>query len=742
MPQIPNTASESETGRGPVSLEGVLDRVLYQNEERGYAVVEVSTRDATKVAVKGNLLGARIGEQLRIHGEWETHPRFGRQVRAKAVEVIPPSSADGVRAYLGSGLVKGIGPALAARIVASLGANALDIIEKDARKLGTVPGIGKKKALAISAAIVAQRGLREFVAFLTVHGVSARAAQRIWNHYGSDSLRFVRENPYRLADEVWGFGFRKADEIAGKLGLPPTSIERARAGVIFTLTEASGAGHTCVPAEELLVRAEQLLQAADAPVRDALEKAELDKVVVREIFKDPSVVNQTEGDHYIYLSQLLAAERVAAKQIIRLTSGRMPPPLADINTIDAAAKRANLALDPRQREAVATALNERMLVITGGPGVGKTTITRLVVDLARSQRKIVLLASPTGRAARRLSEATRQEASTLHRLLEFNPHNGRFAKNEQNPLAAHLVIIDESSMIDISLAAHLLRSLAPPTRVVFVGDSNQLPSVGPGNFLQDMIESGRIPVVRLNRVFRQGAASGIVEGAHRILNGEIPEFTNQPTGAGGDFFYIEREDPFESLKTLIHIITERIPQRFHLNPRTDVQVISPMYRGDVGVDRLNKELREKLNPDGEAIGAGDRIYRIGDRVMVTKNDIDRDVFNGDVGFVKELKHAERSIVIDLGGRNVEFTEAQLGDVVPAYAISVHRSQGSEYPAVVIPLATQHFVMLRRPLLYTAVTRAKKLCCIVGSRRALEIAIRDARTEERFSMLKKRLQQLP
>jgi exodeoxyribonuclease V alpha subunit len=736
MTEATQTHDTPPEDSGRAVIEGVLHRILFRNDERGYAVAEVTLGSGENVTIKGHLLGAHMGEQVRVSGDWETHSRFGRQVRARSVEVLPPSTAAGVTAYLGSGLVKGIGPALAARIVEALGDRAIEIIEGDPRQLRKVSGIGSKKAKSISEAIAAQKGLREFVAFLAGHGISARIAQRIWNHYGGDSLRFVRENPYRLADEVWGFGFRKADEIAGKLGLPPDSIERARAGVVFTLSEAAGSGHTCVPAEELVIRAEQLLQAADAPVRRALEQAEAEKAVVRETL--PSEAIGGEPESYIYLPQLLAAERVVAKQIGRLMSARVPPPLAHPDAVDAAAAKVKLTLDPRQREAVVAALSERMLVITGGPGVGKTTITRLAVDLAVARGKTVLLASPTGRAARRLAEATRREATTLHRLLEFNPHTARFGRNDQNPLIANWIIVDESSMLDISLAAHLLRAIVPPTRVVFLGDANQLPSVGPGNFLHDLIESGRVPVVRLMRVFRQGAASAIVEGAHRILEGEIPEFTENPTGASGDFYFIERDEPFDVLKTLLHVVTERIPRRFSLDPRAQVQVISPMYRGDVGVDRINRELRESLNPSGPSVGAGDRLYRIGDRVMVTKNDINRDVFNGDVGFVKELKFAERAIAVDFGDKTVEFTEAQLGDVVPAYAISVHRSQGSEYPAVVIPLVTQHFVMLRRPLLYTAVTRAKKLCCIIGSRRALEIAVRDPRQEERFTLLRRRL----
>ncbi|MBI3819320.1 MAG: ATP-dependent RecD-like DNA helicase [Planctomycetes bacterium] len=722
---------------GAARVEGVLERVVFQNDEKGFAIVEVVSRDGSKHMVKGSLLGARLGETIRVVGDREEHPRFGTQIRAKSVEVVLPATDAGVRAYLGSGLIKGVGPELATRIVDELGAGVIEIIEKDPRQLRRVPGIGKKKLESIVSSIAKQKGLREFVSFLAGSGVSARAAQRIWGHYGSDALRLVRENPYRLASEVWGFGFRKADEIAGKLGLPKDSIERARAGLSYCLSEAAGAGHTCVPREHLILKTEQLLQAEGAPVRAALEGLEKEKGV----FSEPSAtaaVEENVDNLFEYLPHLLAAERIVAKQILRLLAAKAPPPLASLAAVDATARNIKFQLHAQQREAVASALQERILVITGGPGVGKTTITRLIVEIANARGHVVLLASPTGRAARRLSEATGREASTLHRLLEFNPKTGRFAKNENNPLMARMVIVDESSMLDIALAAHLLRAVEPPTRIVFVGDANQLPSVGPGNFLQDLIDSGCPRVIKLTKVFRQGAASGIVEGAHRILEGEAPEFTNQPTDGGGDLFFIEREDPLEVLKTVLHVATERIPQRFGLDPRAEIQIIAPMYRGDAGVDRLNREMRQKLNATGPAIGSGDRMYRLGDRVMVTRNDINRDIFNGDVGRITDIQFSQGSVSVNFGDRTVQFTEAQFGDIVPAYAISVHRSQGSEYPAVVIPMVTQHFVMLRRPLLYTAVTRAKRVCVIVGSRRALGIAVQEARLEERFSLLKERL----
>jgi exodeoxyribonuclease V alpha subunit len=713
-------------------LEGALERVVYSDEAKGFSVVELVLADGRHVTVTGNLLGARIGEALRVVGEWQNHPKFGRQVRAKSVEVVPPATTAGLRAYLGSGLVKGVGPALAARIVDALGAGALELIDREPSALRRIPGIGAKKAKAITAALASQRGIRDFVTFLGNQGVSANAALRIWNHYGADALRLVRENPWRLADDVWGFGFRKADEIAGKLGLPRDSPERARAGLLFALADAAGNGHSCLPRADLLARTSQLLGIEEDKALEALDENVERKSIVRETWAG----GDDEGDA-LFLPPLAAAERTAARRIRALLAAKLPPPLADARAIDASARRASITLDPHQRSAVEAALRDRILVITGGPGVGKTTIVRLIVDLARSNGRTILLASPTGRAARRLAEATRAEASTLHRMLEFNPHENQFKRNEHLPLDADAVIVDETSMLDIQLAAHLLRAIEAGTRIVFVGDADQLPSVGPGNFLHDLIESETVPVVRLNRVFRQGAGSGIVAGAHRILAGEMPTFARQPTGEG-DLFFDNRDDPLDTLNAVARVVTERIPQRFGLDPLADVQVISPMYRGEAGVDRINRELRARLNPEGASLGSGDRQYRLGDRVMATKNDVDRDVFNGDVGRVDSFDLQKRSVSVRFGERVVAFEESQLSNLVPAYAISVHRSQGSEYPAVVVPLVTQHYVMLRRTLLYTAVTRARKLCVLIGSRRALEIAIHDARAEPRFARLARRL----
>src|SRR5262245_9199498 len=716
------------TTAAPVRVEGALDKIVYRDDAKGFAVAQLTRASGEVVTIRGNLLGAHVGEAVRVAGQWIDHPRFGRQLRVESVEVVPPSTEDGLKAYLASGLVPGVGPAIAARIVARFGAETLEVIERTPKRLLEVEGIGRKRLKDVVAAIAGHRGLRELVAFLAMQGVGVGAAQRIWTHYGPDSLRLVRENPYRLADEVRGFGFWTADAIAERLGVARDSVERAIAGVVFALSEAAGVGHTCLPEDELIERASRLLDQAEPLGRRGLEGALGAGGVARETLG---------GSARLYLPALLAAERAVASRLRVLLGAKLPPPLADAGAIEEAARRARIALHPHQRTAVASALRERVLVITGGPGVGKTTIVRLIVDLAVARRHRVLLASPTGRAARRLQEATRKPASTIHRLLDFNPRDGSFGRNDERPLDAEVVIVDEASMIDVSLAASLLRAIRPPTRLVLVGDADQLPSVGPGNVLSDLLECAGIAVVRLTEIFRQGGGSAIVEGAHRILAGRVPEFSKAPAGAG-DLFFIEREDPLEALGTVIQVVTERIPGRYKLDPRRDVQVISPMYRGEVGVDRLNDALRERLNPSGPSLRVGARVLRQGDRVMVTRNDAERDVFNGDVGRVVSVTSSPTSLLVELGGRTVPFGPSQLGDLAPAYAISVHRSQGSEYPAVVIPLVTQHFVMLRRPLLYTAVTRAKRVGVLVGSRRALDIAVHDARMEDRYSLLRERL----
>ncbi|HKD99668.1 MAG TPA: ATP-dependent RecD-like DNA helicase [Planctomycetota bacterium] len=705
-------------------VEGVLREFVYQDEAAGFAVARIAPRSGDAVTVKGNLLGAHVGEALRIEGEWIEHPRFGRQVKIATVEVVPPTDADGLRAYLGSGLVPGVGPATAAAIVERFGLETLDVIERTPARLREVPRLGRKKIDAIAEAIRKQRGLRELVSFLGAQGIGVGATRRIWTHYGADALRLVRENPYRLADDVRGIGFWTADEIAGRLGVARDSPERARAGLVFALNDAASEGHACLPAEELLRRAQRLLQVDEHTLAGALETCEKERSIAR------------DGEA-LYAPEMLEAERVVAAKLRALGTGKLPPPLADPATIDAAARRARLSLHPHQRSAIAAALRDRALVITGGPGVGKTTIMRLIVDLAVARGRSVLLASPTGRAARRLAESTGKPATTIHRLLDFNPRDGRFGKDQQRPLDAALVIVDEASMIDLQLAAALLRAIAPPTRLVLVGDADQLPSVGPGSVLRDVLESGAVPVARLTQIYRQGATSRIVEGAHAILAGRVPRFSESPAG-DGDLFFLERDEPLEALSTVVHVVTERIPKRYQLDPLRDVQVISPMYRGEVGVDRLNGELRERLNPSGASIRSGERLFRVGDRVLVTRNDAARELFNGDVGRVASVNAASRSIDVRFGDRAATFDETRLRDLVPAYAISVHRAQGSEYPAVVLPLVTQHYVMLRRTLLYTAVTRARRVCVLVGSRRALEVAVHDARAEERFSRLRERL----
>ncbi|MBL8695977.1 MAG: ATP-dependent RecD-like DNA helicase [Planctomycetes bacterium] len=733
----PPPHDEKQASLLEVRLEGELRRFVYESPDSDFRVAELATRQGP-IRISGSLLGARPGEALRIVGIWVEHPQYGRQLKLKSAEVVPPTTRSAIEAYLASGLVKGIGPAKAASIVERFGEDTLRVLEEEPRRLAEIPGIGAKRVAAIAAAVKAQRGLRDLVAFLGQHQVTPRAALRIWDHYGPDSLRLVRENPYRLAEEVYGFGFRKADDIARKLGLPADSPQRIRAGLAFVLSDAGSEGHVCLPKEELIARAARVLSIDDGPVRESLQSAADDEELILEtkIAKRGAPPEQAT-EPLVYLPHLLEAERTVAKRIRALLHSPMPPPIADAGAVDAAAARAGLALHGQQRAAVASALRERIQIITGGPGVGKTTIVRLIVDLALRAGRSVLLASPTGRAARRLSEATSLPASTLHRLLEFQPRDGTFQRGEHNPLDASLLVVDEASMIDLPLASHLLRAVQPPTRLVIVGDSDQLPSVGPGAFLHDLIASERVPVARLTQVFRQGSSSGIVTGAHAILRGEIPEFAASPTG-GGDLFFLEREDPLDALKTVLYVVTERIPQAFRLDPRSDIQVIAPMYRGEVGVDRLNREIRARLNPP-PAGKEDEPVFREHDRVLVTKNDAEREVYNGDVGRVLRAGGSDRKVTVDFGGgRILAFDVGQQNDLVPAYAISVHRSQGSEYPAVVIPLSTQHFVMLRRTLLYTAVTRARKICVLVGSRRALEIAVRDPRREERCSLLTERV----
>jgi len=719
-------------------LQGLVERITFTSREDGYSVIKVRApgyRDL--VTAVGNFVSLCPGEALIMEGTWSNHARFGRQFRVNRYETTAPSTVAGIRKYLGSGLIRGIGPKMAERIVKRFAEKTLDIIEDQTERLLEIDGIGKYRIGQIRKAWEEQKEIRTLMIFLRSNGASAALAARIFKEYGPDSVDIVSQNPYRLAMDITGVGFLTADRIAGNLGFAADSPMRAEAGILFVLNEAAEEGHVCMPHALLMERSVKTLGIDTQILEEALDRLKADTRIKEERLVPP--VSEQFGDpRAIYLrpmhaSETGAAARFAAIQRYKRLQARIDPKSA----LEWVRGHLNFTLAPLQEEAVKLALREKVVVITGGPGTGKTTLVWAIIAIYERIGARISLAAPTGRAAKRLSETTGHPAATIHRLLEFSPQVGGFQRNDQKPLNADLVIIDETSMMDIVIANHLLKAVPPKAVVVLVGDSDQLPSVGPGNVLGDIIESGRFPVVRLTEIFRQASLSRIITNAHLIKQGSFPDLRAE-SGQKQDFYFIGKEDPQGVVDTIVKLCAERIPRRFGLDPAEDVQVLSPMHRGEVGAQNLNLALQNALNPSGITLEMGGRIFRVNDKVMQIKNNYDKDVFNGDIGRIRFIDREDAEIRVEFDGRTATYGFSELDELVHAYAITIHKSQGSEYPAVVFPLLTQHFMMLQRNLLYTAVTRARKLVVIVGSKKALAIAVRNNRTQSRFSLLKERL----
>jgi exodeoxyribonuclease V alpha subunit len=716
-------------------LDGTLARIVYRHPDSGFTVARVHTTDGGEATAVGELFGIPEGTPLRLRGQWVDDRRFGRQLKVAGYQVRSPETLTGIEKFLGGGIIPGIGPELARRMVAHFGAKTLEIVEREPARLTEVDGIGASRAGKISAAFAEHRHVQDVMVFLRGHGVSAAFAGRIVRKYGQDAVRVVRDNPYRLAAEVWGIGFRTADAIAGKLGLARDAPVRLRAGLVHVLGEQVEDGHTHVPEDLLLDKGAEILAVDRAKLVPELDVLEQGGTVVREVLGDRG---RTAA-----LAAVAELEIEAAAAFAELC--RTPARAVTIDVERAVAEvevAADLQLAPQQRRAVIAAAVDKCVVVTGGPGVGKTTIVRAVVELANRARLRVALAAPTGRAAKRLSESTGREAVTLHRLLEYSPQSGAFQRDRDNQLDAELVVVDECSMVDLALFRALAVALRPTTQLVLVGDVDQLPSVGAGAVLADVIASGAATVVRLTEIFRQAAQSRIVTSAHQINDGVVPELETQP--GASDFYFVGRDDAVAARDTVVELVTERIPGRFGFDPLTGVQVLAPMHRGPLGTTALNAALQARLNPPGDdkpELSRGERSFRLGDKVMQLKNDYDRNVYNGDIGVVDRVDADAGKLWVALGdGRAAEYERTDLDQLVLAYAVSVHKSQGSEYPAVVIPLATQHFMMLGRSLLYTAVTRGKRLVVIVGSRRAVGMAVRNATARARFTWLAERIRE--
>jgi exodeoxyribonuclease V alpha subunit len=710
------------------TVEGTLERIIYSNEENHYTVAQLlpesGGRRSEPVTIVGNLAALNVGETLRAQGRWINHKQFGRQFAVERFESVLPRTIVGIKRYLGSGLIKGIGDAFADRIVEKFGEQTLEVIDSFSARLREVEGIGPERAKRIKEAWGAQKSVRDIMIFLQGQGIGSSHAAKIFKQYGENAIEVVRENPYRLAKDITGIGFRTADGIAAKVGIEKDSIHRLKAGVVHTLVRATDEGHTCLPREQLIEHARELLDVEMAPVENAVNLLALGGDVIVE-------------DDYVYLTGLYKSERGVATKVHELRAAPITLPSIDIDkALIWVQQKTDVELAAAQRNAIKTALTSKLSVITGGPGVGKTTIVNSIVKILHAKNSKVLLAAPTGRAAKRMSEATGAAAQTIHRLLKYEPREGGFTHNERRPLQGDMIIIDETSMLDIPLAYHLLKAIPLNASVVFVGDVDQLPSVGPGNFLRDLIDSDRVPVVRLTEIFRQAKNSFIITNAHLVNEGQMPVLD---AAEESDFFFIAEEDPEKVLATIKTLCSERVPKKFGFDPMRDVQVLTPMHKGVCGSENLNRELQATLNPSGPNVQRLGRTYRVGDRVMQVRNNYDKDVFNGDLGRVKHLDLIEQQVIVQIDERDVPYEFTDMDELLPAYAISVHKSQGNEYPCVIVPLLTQHFILLQRNLLYTAITRGKKLVILVGSKKALAIAIRNNKTAARFSRLRERLQ---
>jgi exodeoxyribonuclease V alpha subunit len=726
------TKSPPVEGGGTDVLEGTIKRIVFTGAEDSWSVVRLTTgsHEATVTAV-GHLPGVQPGESVRLVGQWQEDRRWGRQFKVETFMSVTPNTALGIEKYLGSGLLSGIGPVMAKRLVARFALETLDVIDQEPERLSEVQGMGPVRIQRIREAWEDARHTREVMVFLQSHGISAAYAARIAKRYGRRAIARVRENPYRLAADIHGIGFLTADAIARRLGIAADAPQRADAGVLFALDRGTLEGHVFLPARMLLEEASRLLELPEAQVEAALARlADNGGVMVDR--------GAAAGDDAVYPPGLHGAEtRLAARLLQLLREPSRMPPLDVERALTWVQQQQGPALAAEQHLAVERGLTSKVLVVTGGPGTGKTTLVNAIIRILERKEQRILLAAPTGRAARRLSESSGREASTLHRLLEFQPQDGSFLRDEDHPLEADLVIVDEVSMVDLPMADRLVQALPLTARLILVGDVDQLPSVGPGAILGDLIHSRAVDVVRLTEIFRQARESRIVVNAHRVNQGELPAMEGDD--ADSDFFFIARDDPEEAVAAVRTLVGERIPRRFKLDPVEDIQVLCPMHRGLLGTSHLNEVLRELLNPTGPELKRGERIFRQGDKVMQIRNDYDREVANGDLGRIVSIDREEGGLEVAFEGRQVAYRPADLDELVPAYACSIHKSQGSEYPGVVLLLHHQHHVMLQRNLLYTAITRARRLVVMVGSRRALARAVHNDQVQERHSRLAARLQ---
>lgn len=704
-----------------LKLRCVIERITFQNPENGYSVMKVKVKGYNDlVTLVGNLLEVPVGSVLLCEGDWKVDKRFGSQFVCQSWEEVMPATAYGIEKYLGSGLVKGIGPKFAQLIVRQFGLDTIEVIETDIQRLYEVPGIGKKRVEKIRESWEKQKDIKNVMLFLQGYGVSTAYAAKIYRQYGKESIDKVKENPYRLADDIWGIGFKTADGIANKMGYEKNDIRRCQSGIIYTLNQLANEGHVFAEEEQLVKAALDLLEAEEEPIRAALTN----------MIQTEEVKMEEEA---IYLPPFYFAEVGTANRLLALVEGQEKELFIRPMDLQALSKETGVEYDEVQLQAIEEAIRSKVMVLTGGPGTGKTTTTQGVIAALKHMGMRILLAAPTGRAAKRMSEATGMEAKTIHRLLEFNPKDG-YKRNDENPLEGDALIVDECSMIDIVLMNCLMKAVPCSMRVVFVGDIDQLPSVGAGNVLRDLIDSKKIPVIRLTRIFRQAQTSRIVMSAHAINQGRFPDISN---GKETDFFFIQQEDAEKAAEDIVNLVKNRLPKAYS-QKTSQIQVLTPMQRGVVGAANLNMALQNALNPSPTALNRGGYSFRQGDRVMQLRNNYDKEVFNGDLGYIESVDTEERTLMVNFEDRLVEYEASELDELTLAYATTIHKSQGSEYPIVVMPVLMTHYVMLQRNLIYTGITRAKKICVLIGSKKALSFAIRNMSVLKRNSKLKERL----
>jgi exodeoxyribonuclease V alpha subunit len=719
-------------------LRGQIERITYSNEENGYTVVRVKVYGRSDlVTVIGNIVNPAPGEIFSMRGEWGNHPKYGEQFKVVFCQCTTPATVYGIEKYLGSGLVKGIGPVMAKRIVKMFKEKTLDVIETEIEKLADVAGIGKKRIGMIKKAWEEQKEIRAVMIFLQSHGVSSGYAAKIYKQYGNEAVKIVQENPYRLATDIFGIGFVTADKIADKLGFAKDSDLRAAAGILYVLQELTDEGHVYYPYEPLIEKCKEILDIDREIIVTALGIVAADKQVVIEDIKQGSAEFQ-KNDKAVYLVGYHIAETNLSARLKTLI--HTPQAIRKIDSEKAilwVQEKLSITLADKQIEAIQCAASNKVMIITGGPGTGKTTIINAILKIFSAIKTKIVLAAPTGRAAKRMNETTGHEAKTIHRMLEYNMRKGGFQKNEESPLDCELLIIDEASMIDTLLMHHLLKAIPITATFIMVGDVNQLPSVGAGNVLKDIIDSGIAPVVQLNEIFRQAKESSIIINAHKINEGIFPNLKSTQDKLD-DFYFIEQEDPQKVLELIISLVKDRIPKRFGFDSINDIQVLTPMHRGIIGASNLNMELQKALNPGDEGVNRYGRLFKVNDKVMQIANNYDKEVYNGDIGRIISIDEEAQEAAVSIDDREVAYDYSELDELIHAYAVSIHKSQGSEYPAVVIPILTQHYILLQRNLLYTGVTRGKKLVVIIGTKKAMAIAVRNNKTQKRYTLLNERM----